>query len=144
MKDTIEILLVEDQPADARLTSEALKVGLVDSRLTVARDGLEAVDFLFHRGKFAGETRPHLILLDLNLPKKSGHEVLAEIKNDPNLRSIPVIILSSSQADTDIATAYQLHANCYVSKPIECDQYFQVVSAIKGFWGTVALLPGSQ
>ena len=142
MNKPIRILLVEDNPADALLTREALKQGMVNSSLTHVIDGAEAVDYLFQRGRFTGATRPDLVLLDLNLPKKSGREVLAEVKADPGLRSIPIVILSTSQSAEDVNAAYELYANCYVSKPMEFDNYLSVVSSVKGFWGSVVLLPG--
>ncbi len=144
MTKPINILLVEDNPADALLTREALKHGQVNSTLSHVQDGVEAVDYLFQRGRYAGATRPDLILLDLNLPKKSGREVLAEIKADAGLRSIPVVILSTSQSAEDVSAAYELYANCYVTKPMEFDHYLAVVAAVKGFWGGVALLPGGE
>ena len=142
MTKTLNILLVEDNPADALLTRVALQHGLVNSTLHHVLDGVEAVDYLFRRGRHAGVARPDLVLLDLNLPRKSGREVLAEIKADAGLRSIPVVILSTSQSAEDVGAAYELFANCYVSKPLEFDHYQSVVAAVKGFWGGVARLPG--
>ena len=141
MEKQIKILLVEDNPADALLTREALKQGMVNASLSHVQDGAEAMDFLNRRGSYGDSERPDLILLDLNLPKKSGREVLAEIKADGGLRAIPVVILSTSQAADDVNRAYELYANCYVSKPMEFSNFLEVVAAIKGFWGTVAQLP---
>ena len=137
----IEVLLVEDNPGDVRLTREALREGKVRNNLHVASDGVEALAFLRREGERAGVPRPDLILLDLNLPRKSGREVLEEIKADPALRSIPVVILSSSQAEQDILREYDLHANCYVSKPVDLDQFITVVKSIEDFWFTVVKLP---
>ncbi len=138
---SIEILLVEDNPGDVDLTREALEDAKVRNCLHVAEDGEEALDFLYKRGKFAGVPRPDLILLDLNLPKKDGREVLKEIKADPELTDIPVVVLTTSQADEDILRAYQLHANCYISKPVNFKQFLTVVKAIEEFWLTVVKLP---
>lgn len=137
----IEILLVEDNPADVRLTQEALKEGKVRNNLHVARDGIEAMEFLRRSGKFAGAVRPDLILLDLNLPRKDGREVLSDIKRDPDLKSIPVVVLTTSSAETDIFKSYTLHANCYITKPVDLDQFVQVVKSIDDFWLTVVRLP---
>lgn len=140
---TIEILLVEDNPADVRLTREAFKEGRINNRLSVARDGVEALDYLQRRGQFAGATRPDMILLDLNLPKKDGREVLAEIKVDAQLCGIPVVVLSTSQNEEDVKSSYDLHANCYISKPVDLDQFINVVHSIERFWLEVAQLPPS-
>lgn len=137
----IKILLVEDNPADVRLTTEALKEGRLVSSLAVAKDGVEALDYLQRRGQFSGASRPDVILLDLNLPKKDGREVLAEIKVDSALRDIPVVVLSTSQNDADVASSYDLHANCYVSKPVDLDRYIHVIRTIESFWAGVAQLP---
>jgi CheY-like chemotaxis protein len=137
----IEILLVEDNPADVRLTFEALKDGRISNGMHVAKDGVEALDFLFRRGAFTGVPRPDLILLDLNLPKKDGREVLAEIKADPDLKRIPVIILTTSGAEDDIIRSYNLHANCYVTKPVDLEQFMEVVKTIEDFWLTIVSLP---
>ncbi len=137
----IEILLVEDNPADVRLTQEALKEGKVRNNLHVARDGIEAMEFLRRAGKFANAVRPDLILLDLNLPRKDGREVLSDIKRDPDLKSIPVVVLTTSSAETDIFKSYTLHANCYITKPVDLDQFVQVVKSIDDFWLTVVRLP---
>jgi CheY-like chemotaxis protein len=141
MSRPIEVLLVEDNPGDVRLTREALKEGKVHNNLHVAPDGVEALAFLRREGRYADAVRPDLILLDLNLPRKGGREVLEEIKNDRALRHIPVVILTSSQAEQDIARAYDLHANCYISKPVDLDQFITVVRSIEDFWFTVVKLP---
>lgn len=137
----IEILLVEDNPADVRLTEEALREGKVRNNLHVARDGVEAVDFLKRRGKYAGAPRPDLVLLDLNLPKKDGREVLAEVKDDAELKTIPIVVLTTSSAEIDILRSYSLHANCYITKPVDLEQFVQVVKSIDDFWLTVVRLP---
>src|SRR4051794_28214029 len=130
----IEILLVEDSPADVDLTREALEDAKVHNNLNVVNDGVEALAFLRREGVHAAAPRPDLILLDLNLPKKDGREVLAEIKADPILRRIPVVILTTSQAEQDILKSYDLHANCYISKPVDLDAFVDVVRSIEGFW----------
>ncbi len=137
----IEILLVEDNAADVRLTEEALKEGKVRNNLHVARDGMEALEFLKRQGKHANATRPDLILLDLNLPRRDGREVLAEIKNDPDLKLIPVVVLTTSSAEADILKSYKLHANCYITKPVDLEQFVSVVKSIDDFWLTVVRLP---
>jgi len=137
----IEILLVEDNAADVRLTEEALREGKVRNNLHVARDGMEALEFLKRQGKFAKATRPDLILLDLNLPRRDGREVLAEIKNDPELKMIPVVVLTTSSAEADILKSYKLHANCYITKPVDLEQFVSVVKSIDDFWLTVVRLP---
>jgi chemotaxis family two-component system response regulator Rcp1 len=137
----IEILLVEDNPGDVRLTVEALKDAKVHNNLHVAEDGVEAMAFLRREGKYAGVPRPDLVLLDLNLPKKDGREVLAEIKEDPDLRRIPVVILTVSRAEEDILRSYDLHANCYITKPVNLDQFLKVVKSIEDFWFTIVKLP---
>jgi two-component system, chemotaxis family, response regulator Rcp1 len=139
----VKILLVEDNPADVRLTIEALKEGKITNRLNVAKDGVEALDFLQRRGAFADAPRPDLVLLDLNLPKKDGREVLAEIKRDDDLKRIPVVVLTTSQAEEDILKSYNLHANCYISKPVDLEQFITVVRTIEDFWLTVVSLPRS-
>ena len=140
----IEILLVEDNPGDVRLTVEALKEGKVRNNLSVAKDGVEALAFLRREGGFAGAARPDLILLDLNLPKKDGREVLAEIKDDAVLRRIPVVVLTTSKAEEDILRTYDLHANCYITKPVDLDQFIAVVRSIDDFWLSVVRLPPKQ
>ncbi len=137
----IEILLVEDNPGDVELTREALDTAKVSNRLHVVDDGADAVDFLFRRGQFADAPRPDIILLDLNLPKKDGRQVLSEIKAEPSLAQIPVVVLTTSQAEEDILRAYQLHANCYVTKPVDFNQFLHIVSTIEEFWLSVVKLP---
>ncbi len=137
----IDILLIEDNPGDVRLTIEGLKEGKVLNNLSVMSNGVEAMAFLRREGTYANAPRPELILLDLNLPRKDGREVLAEIKNDDNLKCIPVVILTSSQAEQDIVKSYNLHANCYITKPVELDQFLGVIKNIEQFWLTVVKLP---
>ena len=137
----IEILLVEDNAGDVRLTIEALKDGKISNNLHVARDGTEGLRVLHREGADKPAARPDLILLDLNLPKKNGREVLAEIKGDPDLRRIPVVVLTTSQADDDIFKSYDLHANCYINKPVDFEQFIRVVRSIEDFWLTVVKLP---
>ena len=137
----IEILLVEDNPGDIRLTQEAFKEGKVSNNLNIARDGVEALAFLRQEGEYAGVPRPDVILLDLNLPKKDGREVLAEIKEDPDLRRIPVVVLTTSLAEQDILKSYNLHANCYITKPVDLERFITVVKSIETFWLTVVKLP---
>jgi two-component system response regulator len=136
-----EILLVEDSPSDVLMTREALKNAKVLNNLHVVEDGVEAMDFLRKKGKYADAPRPHLILLDLNLPRKSGREVLAEMKSDPVLGVIPVVVLTTSQAEADVLQAYGLHANCYVTKPVEFANFASVIRSIEKFWFTVVTLP---
>ncbi len=138
------ILLVEDNPGDVRLTMEALKEGKIMNELSVVNDGVEAIDFLRRRAKYANAPRPDLVLLDLNLPKKNGREVLAEIKSDETLRRIPVVILTVSKAEEDILKSYDLHANCYISKPIDFEQFTKVVKTIQNFWFTIVMLPSEE
>jgi two-component system, chemotaxis family, response regulator Rcp1 len=140
----VEILLVEDNPGDVRLTREALQEGKVRNNLYVAPDGVEALRFLRREGEHHGAVRPDLILLDLNLPRKDGREVLEEIKRDASLRSIPVVVLTTSQAEQDICRAYALHANCYVTKPVDLDQFITVVQTIENFWFTIVKLPPEE
>jgi two-component system response regulator len=137
----IEILLVEDNPGDVELTREALEDAKVANRLNVVDDGAEAVDFLFRRGKFSEAPRPDIILLDLNLPKKDGRQVLSEVKTDADLAQIPVVVLTTSQAEEDILRAYQLHANCYITKPVDFNQFMHIVATIEEFWLTIVKLP---
>jgi CheY-like chemotaxis protein len=137
----VEILLVEDNPGDVRLTVEALKEAKVCNELHVVEDGVKAMAFLRREGEYADAPHPDVILLDLNLPKKDGREVLAEIKEDPNLRRIPVVILTVSQAEEDVLKTYDLHANCYITKPVDLDQFLTVVRSIEDFWLTVVRLP---
>ncbi len=137
----IEILLVEDNPGDIRLTQEALKDAKVRNHLSVVNDGEQALDFLHKRGGFAQAARPDLILLDFNLPKKDGREVLETIKNDPALRTIPVVILTSSQHERDIAQAYECHANAFITKPVDFEQFMEVIRHIESFWLEIVRLP---
>lgn len=137
----VEILLVEDNPGDVRLTKEALKEAKVINHLTVLKDGVEALAFLRREGQYATAPRPHLILLDLNLPKKDGREVLAEIKDDEKLKRIPVVVLTTSQNEQDVLKTYNLHANCYVTKPVDLDQFVTVVKSIEDFWFGIVVLP---
>jgi len=137
----IEILLVEDNPGDMRLTKEALKEGKVYNNLHWAKDGVEALEFLRREGKFADAPRPDIILLDLNLPRKDGREVLSVIKNDDLLRNIPVVVLTTSKAEEDVLKSYALHANCYVTKPVDLEKFIVVVQSIDKFWLTVVTLP---
>ena len=140
----VEILLVEDNPGDERLTREALKEGKVYSNLHWVKDGVEAMDFLRRTGRHAGAVRPDIILLDLNLPKKDGREVLEEIKTDEDLKRIPVVVLTTSQADEDILRSYDLNANCYISKPVVLDDFVRVVKSIESFWLTIVTLPPTE
>jgi len=135
------ILLVEDNPGDVRLTREALHDAQVHHSMHVAVDGIEAMNFLHRVGEHTGALRPDLILLDLNLPKKDGREVLAEIKRDNHLKSIPVVVLTTSAAEQDIAKSYALHANAYVTKPVDLDQFIEIVQSINNFWLTIVRLP---
>ena len=137
----IEILLIEDNPGDARLTQEALKDGKMKNNLHIVYDGVEAADFLFKRNKYKDAPRPDLIILDLNLPKKNGHEVLAEIKVDETLKSIPVVILTTSKAEEDILKSYNLQANCFLTKPIDLIEFLEMIKSIEGFWLTIVKLP---
>jgi len=138
---TSEILLVEDNPGYVRLMMEALDESKVPSNLSVVTDGVEALAFVHRKGKYADVPRPDLILLDLKLPRKSGQEVLEEIKNDPDLKRIPVVILTVSSAEKDILKSYNLHANCYIIKPIDLDQFIAVVKQVIEFWFTIVSLP---
>lgn len=137
----VEILLVEDNEADARLTIEALKEGKVRNRMHVARDGVEAMQYLRREGAHANAARPDLVLLDLNLPKMDGREVLAAMKGDDKLRRIPVVILTTSKAEEDIVRTYDLHANCYITKPVDLEQFIEVVKSIDHFWISIVQLP---
>lgn len=137
----IDILLVEDSPGDVRLTREILKLSKVRNVLFEASDGAEALAFLRRQGKYADAPHPDLILLDLNLPKKDGREVLAEIKQDPELRRIPVVILTISKAEEDVLRSYDLHANCYITKPVDLEQFVKIVQAIEDFWLQIVRLP---
>jgi two-component system, chemotaxis family, response regulator Rcp1 len=137
----VEFLLVEDNPGDVRLTQEALTECAIPNNLNVVPDGMEAVAFLRREGKYANAPRPDVVLLDLNLPKKDGREVLAVVKADPELKSIPIVVLTSSEAENDILRSYELHANCYVTKPTDLDQFIKVIKSIKHFWLHVVKLP---
>jgi CheY-like chemotaxis protein len=139
-----EFLLVEDNPGDVRLTCEALTESKVRNHLSLVSDGMEAMQFLYKQGKYAQAPRPDIILLDLNLPKKNGLEVLAEIKAHPSLKRIPVVIITSSEAELDIVKTYDLHVNCYVKKPVDLAQFMQVVQSIESFWLTIVKLPAEQ
>ncbi|MGC9356666.1 MAG: response regulator [Anaerolineae bacterium] len=137
----MDILLVEDNPGDVRLMQEVLKEAWRPINLHVVGDGVEALSFLRREEGYVGVPHPHLVFLDLRLPKKSGHEVLAEIKSDTNLHHIPVLVLTSSDADRDISQAYELHANCYITKPADLDQFFDMMKSLENFWLGVAKLP---
>lgn len=140
-ENPVKILLVEDNIGDVRLTEEALKEGNVYSDMHVAMDGVKALSFLHREGEFSDAPRPDVILLDLNLPKKDGREVLAEIKSDPNLKRIPVVVLTTSSAEKDIVATYELHANCYITKPVDLDQFIHVVKSVESFWFSIVKLP---
>ena len=137
----IEILLVEDNPGDVRLTREGLTESKVRNNLHVARDGVEAMAFLRGEGQHANAVRPDLILLDLNLPRMDGREVLSEVKSDPKLKTIPVVVLTTSRAEQDVLRSYDLHANCYITKPVDLEQFITVVKSIEDFWFTIVTLP---
>jgi CheY-like chemotaxis protein len=137
----VEILLVEDNPGDVRLTQEALNDAKVLNRVSVVPDGEAALAFLRQEGSYAQAVRPDIILLDLNLPRKDGREVLAEVKADPHLRRIPVVVLTTSAAEQDILKTYDLHANCYITKPVGMDQFAEVVKTFEDFWFTIVKLP---
>jgi len=137
----IEILLVEDNPADVRLTTEALKEEKVLNNLNVVSDGVEAMAYLRSEGRYEKAVRPDLILLDLNLPKKDGREVLKEIKDDPSLKAIPIVVLTVSKSEEDIIKSYNLHANCYITKPVDLKQFIKVAKSIQDFWLTIVKLP---
>ncbi len=137
----VEVLLVEDNPGDARLTQEALREGKLRNRIHHARDGVEALAFLRREGEFRDAPVPDIILLDLNMPRKDGREVLAEIKADPKLRLIPVVILTTSEAENDIVKSYELHANCYITKPVDLEKFTTIVHTIEDFWLQVVTLP---
>ncbi len=140
----IEILLVEDSPSDTELTVEALHEGKISNHLSIASDGVQAMAFLRREGEYANAPRPDLILLDLNLPRKDGREVLGELKADPDLRTIPVVVLTTSRADEDIVRAYSLYANCYITKPVDFKQFLEVVKQIEDFWLSIVKLPVNQ
>jgi CheY-like chemotaxis protein len=140
----IEILMVEDNPGDVRLTREALRDAKVANRLHVVEDGVAALDFLYQRGDYTRAVRPDVVLLDLNLPRKNGREVLAEMKQDPYLKTIPVVVLTTSSAEEDVLRAYSLHANCYITKPVDFTQFEKVVRSIENFWLSIVTLPPSS
>jgi CheY-like chemotaxis protein len=140
----IEILLVEDNPGDYRLAMEVFKEAKVNNTMHIVTDGVEAIKYLKNKGKYNDSPRPDLILLDLNLPKKDGKEVLAEIKDDDNLKRIPVVILTVSSAEEDIIKSYDLHANAYITKPIDLDQFINVVRSIENFWLSIVKLPNGE
>ena len=144
LESPIEMLLVEDNPDDVDLTIEALEDTKVANRLHVVTDGVAAMSFLHREGKYARAPRPAIILLDLNLPKKDGREVLADIKGDPVLRHIPVVVLTTSSAEEDIQQVYNMHANCFITKPVDFEQFVRVIQAIENFWLTVVQLPGNR
>jgi CheY-like chemotaxis protein len=137
----VEILLVEDNPGDVRLTQEALKEGKIHNNLHVAADGVEALAFLRRQGPHAASVKPDLILLDLNLPRKDGLEVLRELKEDDDLKRIPVVVLTTSSAERDVLASYNLHANCFVTKPVDMEQFIQVVKSVEDFWFSIVRLP---
>lgn len=137
----IQILLVEDSPSDVKLTLTALKRAKVANRVSHVEDGVQAMEFLHKKGAYTTAPRPDLVLLDLNLPRKDGREVLQEMKNDPSLALIPVVVLTTSQAEQDIMRSYQLHANCYVTKPVNFERFLEIVQSIENFWLTVVELP---
>jgi chemotaxis family two-component system response regulator Rcp1 len=137
----VEILLVEDSPSDTELTIEALKEAKVRNRLSVVEDGVQALEFLRQQGNYAQAARPDLIMLDLNLPRKDGREVLAEIKSDASLKTIPVVVLTTSRAEQDVLQAYDLHANCFITKPVDFEQFLKVVRSIESFWLVLVTLP---
>jgi CheY-like chemotaxis protein len=137
----IELLLVEDSEPDVRLTKEAFREAKVKNRLWVVDDGVEALDFLHRRGSYADVPRPDLILLDLNLPRKDGRQVLKEIKSDDSLKRIPVVVLTTSKSEEDVLRAYDLHANCYITKPVDFNRFMEVVKSVEDFWLTVVRLP---
>ena len=136
-----EILLVDDNPSDVRLTLEAFKDAKLANNVNVAGDGVEALEYLRRVGKYAGAVKPDLVLLDLNMPKKDGREVLEEIKNDPNLRRIPIVVLTTSNAEADILKSYDLHVNCYMQKPVDYNEFVRMLRLIEDFWFTAVVLP---
>ena len=137
----VNILLIEDNPGDVRLAQEAFKEGNINVNLDVVMDGMEAINFLRKSGKYEDSLTPDLVLLDLNLPKKDGREVLSDIKADPSLRSIPVVILTTSNSEQDILNSYNLHVNCYINKPVDFDRFFDIIQKIEDFWLQTAILP---
>jgi len=141
---SVEILLVEDNPGDVRLTQEVLKDFKMHNHLHVVKDGMEALEFLLREGKYIDAALPDLILLDLNLPKKDGREVLAQVKTDITLKHIPVVVLTTSRAEQDISKAYDLYANCYITKPVDLDKFIKVIKSIEDFWLTIVKLPKGE
>jgi CheY-like chemotaxis protein len=139
----VEILLVEDSPSDTELTVEALQEAKVRNHLSMVEDGVQALEFLRRQGKYAEAPRPDLIMLDLNLPRKDGREVLAEIKSDDRLKTIPVVVLTTSRAEQDVLQAYRFHANCYITKPVDFEQFLSVVRSIESFWLMLVTLPSA-
>lgn len=139
----IVILMVEDNPADVRLTREAFAEGKIDNALHVVSDGVQAMAFIRREAPFTEAPRPDLILLDLNLPRKDGREVLAELKGDPALRRIPVVILTTSRSQADVLSTYDLHANCYITKPVDLDRFLEIVRSVENFWVTAVTLPSA-
>ena len=137
----INILLIEDNPGDVRLTQEAFKEGKMSTKLDIVMDGVEAIKYLRKQGEYKGSSTPDLILLDLNLPKRDGREVLEEIKSDPDLKRIPIVILTTSNAEQDIIKSYNLHVNCYINKPVDFDKFFDIIQKIQEFWLKTAILP---
>ena len=137
----VEILLVEDNPGDVRLTREALRDSKMRNRLSVVEDGVEAMRFLRREEEYTDAPRPDIVLLDLNLPRKDGREVLADMKNDPHLRRIPVVVLTTSDDERDIIKSYDLHANCYITKPVDLQRFVEIVKTIEGFWFSIVKLP---
>ncbi len=140
-QSSITILLIEDNPGDVRLTQEAFKEGRKNVNLDVVMDGVEAINYLYKKGEYQNKKSPDLILLDLNLPKMDGREVLEKVKSDDNLRRIPIIVLTTSDADQDILKSYNLHVNCYLNKPVDFDKFFDIIQKIEDFWLTTAILP---
>lgn len=137
----IDILMVEDNPGDARLTREALRESKVCNNLHHVRDGVEAMEFLRKEGEFGNAPTPDIILLDLNLPRKDGRQVLAELKAIPHLKHIPVVVLTTSEAEQDIVKSYELHANCYITKPVDLDKFVDIIHGIENFWLSIVKLP---
>jgi CheY-like chemotaxis protein len=144
VENKVEILLVEDNLGDVRLTTEALKEGKITNNISVVNDGVEALAFLRKEGKYKNAPRPDLIFLDLNMPRKDGREVLVEIKSDPSLKTIPVIILTTSQAEQDILMTYESHANCFITKPVDLEQFLKITKMIEEFWLTMVKLPPAK
>lgn len=141
MADLVEVLLVEDNPGDARLAREALRESKLHLNLAIAKDGVEALDVLHRRGVYEDAKTPDLILLDLNLPRKNGREVLADIKMTPGLKRVPVVVLTSSKAEQDVLASYDLHANCYIQKPLDLEKFIEIVQQIETFWFSIVTLP---